>query len=49
MVTYTDNQPYKFITSPCTRTRTWGAVDRQSIPKGTNALQKGLDTLHKGS
>ena len=37
-ITYTNNQPHRFITSPCTKARAWGAVDRQYIPKGSKAL-----------
>jgi len=49
MTTLTNNRPYRLITSPCSKTHAWGAVNRQYIPKGTNALQKGLAAILKGS
>jgi len=33
------------ITSPCPKTRAWGAVDRQYFPKGIGALQKGQSCI----
>jgi hypothetical protein len=41
-------QSYVTITSPCPKTRAWGAVDRHNIPKGSKSLHKDLDALHKG-
>jgi len=35
------DQSHIFITSPCPKTRAWGAVNRHNIPKGLKALQKG--------
>jgi hypothetical protein len=37
----------KIITSPCPKTRALGAMNRQYIPKGLEALQKGPETLQE--
>jgi hypothetical protein len=41
-------QFYVIITSPCPKTRAWGAVDRHNIPKGSKSLHKDLGALLKG-